>query len=169
MKAKTERNEKKKNHSVRPDLAVYLSNPSCDGLDTYAYARQTGTLSAGLKTTGVAFDYFDASDAGDFEIDAEFITVNRPGTYLITCMITVPRTASVDTVFRLMTENRPLAGASVRVCHTPGTDDASCMTQTVIRINERTTLTLTPDQNVDYAANDEESTLASLTVLKLRD
>ncbi len=169
MKEKTERKEKRKNDSVRPDLALYLSNPSCDGLDTYAYARQTGTLSAGLKTTGVAFDYFDASDDGDFEIDAEFITINRPGTYLIICIITVPRTASVDAVFRLMTENRPLAGTSIRIFHTSGADDTSGMIQTVVRINERTTLTLTPDRSVDYAANDEESTLASLTVLKLRD
>ena len=157
MKEKTERKEKRKNDSVRPDLALYLSNPYCDGLDTYAYA------------TGVAFDYFDASDDGDFEIDAEFITINRPGTYLIICIITVPRTASVDAVFRLMTENRPLAGTSIRIFHTSGADDTSGMIQTVVRINERTTLRLTPDRSVDYAANDEESTLASLTVLKLRD
>ena len=169
MKEKTVRNEKKKHHSVRPDLAAYLSDPACDGIDTYAYAGQTGRLSAGLRTTGVVFDSFDASDIRDFEMDEEFLTINRPGTYLITCIINVPREASADAVFRLMTASRPIAGTSVRIRHTAGGDDASFMTQTVVRINERTTLTLTPDRYVEYAADDEESTLASLTVLKLKD
>lgn len=160
-------NEMKNNNFVRPDLAVYLSGSPCDGLDTYAYARQTGILSAGMDTTGIAFDYFDASCAEDFEIDAEFLTINRPGTYLITYIITVPQAASVDAIFRLMTENRPVAGTTVRVRHTPAADDAAYMAQTVVRINERTTLTLTPDKNVDFKANDEEITLASLTILKL--
>lgn len=159
--------EEKDKKFARPDLAVYLSGFSYHGLDSYAYARQTARLSAGMETTGIAFDCFDSSDDGDFEIDEEFITINKPGTYLITYIISVPQSADVDTTFRLMTENRPLPGASLRVKHSCTTDDASFTVSTVVRINERTTLTLTPDKTVNYTVIDEEISLASLTILKL--
>ena len=132
----------------------------------YGFFSQNGTLTSTALGSGVTLS--GPSEHSTYIVrDGMLFHIFRPGVYLCTYCINVPRGSAVNTRFRLQKDNETVPGTTLAVQKNAGEPAQFLTAQSIVTVLNYSVFRISSSALINLTADNPADTLATITFVKI--
>lgn len=142
--------------------------PPGEGLPlSWAMAWENGTLANQSLHGGLNLTKMEASPAADYYLDSPFLTMVKPGTYLLRYQAFFPAGQAVDTTVFIQLNNVNLPTTVLPISRAAGSPSAVYSAQAIAKVGAFSTLRVCSLRIISLTDSNPAATALALTAVKI--